>query len=161
VPTQRQAERASIVEEIARSVATIPIDLEGPRKGLFEQFCRKIARQLRPPFVARYGERVSTDLLSLFKLFEVRPPDGILVQVEPTQVGEVLLRTVMPDQAFIVDTVRMLLSREGGSYCAGFNAVLRVTRDADGRATSLGDGVLESVVQIRASRVDEAAASRL
>ncbi len=161
MPTQRQAERASIVEEIQRSVATTPIDLEEPRRGLFEAFCGEVARQLRPPFLARHGERVSAELLCLFKLFEVRPGDDILVQVEPVGGNEVSLRTVMRDQSFIVDTVRLLLATQGGSYGAGFNAVLRVTRDQQGRVTNIGEGELESVVQIAASRVDPAHADAL
>ncbi len=161
MPTQRQAERASIVEEIARSVATTPIDLEGPRRQQFEAFCTQVARQLRPPFLARHGEGISEALLALFKLFEVRADGEILVQVEPRPGSEVILRTVMPDQAFIVDTVRLLLSTQGGSYGAGFNAVMRVTRDAEGRLESVGQGELESVVQITATRVDEQTAQSL
>ncbi len=161
MPTQRQAERASIVEQIARSVATIPVDLDEDRRGLFEAFCKEVGRQLRPPFLARHGERVSAELLSLFTLFEVRPADGILVEVESLSEGDVSLRTVMSDQSFIVDTVRLLLSTQGGSYGAGFHAVLRVTRNADGRVTAVGEGEHESVVLISASRIDEAAAVRL
>jgi glutamate dehydrogenase len=154
MPTQRQAERTSIVEEIARAIATTSIDLEGSELGLFEAFYREVARQLRPPFLARRSDQIGYELLALFRLFLNRAPTEILVQVEPRRPGDVLIHTVMLDQSFIVDTVRLLLSTRGGSYRTGFHAVLRVERDDNGRLTAVGSGELESVLQISATRIE-------
>jgi len=149
VPTQRQTERAAIVEQVAHAVASCDLGLAPPRRGLFEAFCAEVSRQLRAPFVARCGERLPQELFHLFELMERRRPGQILVDAESQAGGELVLRTVMADQPFIVDTVRLVLGTKGGGYTAGFNAVVRVSRDGEGALVAVGDGELESVLQIR------------
>ncbi|MCB9741085.1 MAG: NAD-glutamate dehydrogenase [Alphaproteobacteria bacterium] len=143
------------VAKIVRAVETVSAELPEADRPRFEKFVGLIARQLRAPFVARHSANgVPRSLLPLYRMLEVRTGNDILVEIDERGEGGVVVRTCMPDQPFIVDTVRLLLHSRGAAYDSGFNAVLPVQRDKEGRLVSVGEegGALESIIQIEASR---------
>ncbi|MCB9763440.1 MAG: NAD-glutamate dehydrogenase [Alphaproteobacteria bacterium] len=145
------------VAKIMRAVESVTDELPEGEREQFEAFCGLVARQLRAPYVARHtAAGVPRALLPLFRMFRHRSGRDIQVEVDERGEGGVALRTCMPDQPFIVDTVRLMLSSRGAAYDGGFNAVLPVERDADGHLVSVGGaaGALESVIQIEASKFD-------
>ena len=160
----RTHEPSAVVDRVVEAAAKV----DAPSScdpALFERFCAEVSAQLRGPYVSRYGaENIPANLLGLFELFSVRKADAIHARVQYLGGRRVHIRSVMRDQPFIVNTVRLQMGDAHGTYVSGFNAVFRVQRDEDGRVVSIGgeQGELESVVQVEAEgmgRSDAAQAS--
>ena len=79
----------------------------------------------------------------LFHLVENTPPGetGVELQRLANQPHRAVLRTVMPDCAFIVETLQEMLASEGYAILALLHPILSVGRDDDGRIAALGDRV--------------------
>ena len=148
-------ETSTRVAKIVRAAPEVAAELPESERGLFRDFVQAVAKQVRAPFVARHGaEGTVRALLPLFRCLAQRTGDSVHVEAEPRGEDSLVVRTCMPDQPFIVDTVRLMLAARGAVYENGVNAVMPVTRDEDGRLTSVGGaGRLESVLQIEASKL--------
>ncbi len=162
----RTHEPSAVVDSVVEAAAKV----DAPKScdpTLFAAFCAEISRQLRGPYVTRHGaENIPAKLVDLFELFSERKPATISARVKYLGARRVNIQTVMSDQPFIVNTVRLMMTRAHGTYQSGFNAVFRVERDEAGRVVSLGGdrGELESIVQMEAEgmgRADAAQASEL
>ncbi len=79
----------------------------------------------------------------LFRLIEDTPPDEIGVELHrlTSRPHRAVLLTVMPDCAFIVETLQEMLASEGYAILALLHPILSVDRDADGRVATIGDRV--------------------
>ncbi len=122
----------------------------GTDPAMFGAFLSAAAPQIRSAFSARHSDSEIFELLTgFFKLaqrFENAEP---LVDVCCTDQGTVI-KSQMPDQAFIVDTVLLTLRTEGVGYLSGFNLVLGMGRDGKGRLSSVDDpsNPLESLIYV-------------
>ena len=121
-----------------------------PEGALFRTFVERAARQLRPPHFSRYTSREIVGQLA--ELWEFA--QGLSGR-EPTVTasGHGMTATVlsrMPDQPFIVDTMRLALKEAGATWVGGLNLVLDIERDADGAITGVGgeDGTRESIIRM-------------
>ena len=152
----KSANRArKVMAHAKEALASLPED----EQGLFREFARTVATQLREPYIARYGaKQVPQALLSAFKVALVRKEDEIETELVRSEHGPAVLRTSMLDQPFIVDTIRLLLEQVGAQHESGFNAVMPVGRDESGRMLRLGDNEdeLESVTEFEISGVPSA-----
>ena len=126
--------------------------LESSDQPLFREFVKHTLGRLRGPFLARHRPReVLSYLEEAFKFALVRPKDEARVEVQPGPEKGLVVLTCMPDQPFIVDTVRLFLRRGDCDYWGGFNLVFHAIRDAHGQLTGVGDaGKKESLVLLEA-----------
>ena len=151
--------RARTVRTVLKAVDSVQPKLAKKHTELFKVFCASVAEQLREPFLERHGaEGVPKRIRGTFDWIQSRPKDAILVQIVPNGDCRCLVRTCMKDQAFIVDTVRLLVQAYGARVETGFNAVLRVDRDKAGAVKTIGasDSPLESVLQLEIDGLDPA-----
>ena len=140
-----------MLEAIARDT-----EIAEERRPLFERFVQAIGRQIRPPYHKRHTAEISArHLAALFQQAWKRTGDTVLIGAE-RQGRLMVLTTVMPDQPFIVDTLRMRLQLRGAVNIAGFNAVIGIERDDAGlisAITSPGEQ-LESLVRLEVEGLD-------
>ena len=152
-------DRARTVRKVLKAVDSVEPKVAKKDAGLFKSFCAGVAEQLRAPYLERYGpDGVPGRLRGTFDWIKKRKKDEILVQIVPNGESRCLVQTCMADQAFIVDTVRLLVQAYGARVEAGFNAVLRVERSSAGVAKVIGqsDLALESVVQLEVEGLETA-----
>ncbi len=137
--------------------------VDGSGAGSFQSLVNAAGRQIRPPFMARHGASHAVKMLGdLWPRVLERAGRDIHVHGS-LEHGQATVTTVMPDQPFIVDTVRLALARCGATYAGGFNAVVGIGRDGSGHLTRVdGDGDrLESIVLMEAEGIDQAALDSL
>ncbi|MDG1478958.1 MAG: NAD-glutamate dehydrogenase [Myxococcota bacterium] len=121
---------------------------DASRRPLFERFVHAIGRQIRPHYHKR--NTPSETVAQLAELFErswIRASNGVLINAE-TNGQTMVLTTVMPDQPFIVDTLRMQLQARGATNITAFNAIVGVKRGVDGTPIEFGSGPLESIIRM-------------
>jgi glutamate dehydrogenase len=84
---------------------------------------------------------VGEQAAALFRLIEGTRPDEIGVELRrlTNRPHRAVLLTVMPDCAFIVETLQEMLASEGYAILALLHPILSVDRAADGRVCSIGD----------------------
>jgi len=151
--------RARTVRTVLKAVETVQPKLGKKYSGLFKVFCTSVAEQLRAPFLERHGaEAVPGRIRGTFDWIQKRPNDEILVQIVSNGDARCLVQTCMEDQAFIVDTVRLLVQAYGARVETGFNVVLKIKRGAKGVLTKIGEegAPLESVLQLEIEGLDPA-----
>ena len=127
-------------------------------------FARAVGRQLRPLFVAQHSAGDAAGLVTAaFRNAEGRGRDDIAVAAAVQSNGVAVLTTSMPDQPFIVDTVRLAVEAAGGTYTGGFNAVFPVSRDGAGALVGVDapGGAAESITLLLAEGLDAAGAAAL
>ncbi|RME24692.1 MAG: hypothetical protein D6798_10595 [Deltaproteobacteria bacterium] len=141
--------------------------IEGIDPEVFQHFVANAARQLRAPFLVHHSPADAARLLRE-TLARARQYQGTAPRVDYAIEGRrVHLWTTMPDQPFIVDTLRLMLKNAGWEYIAGFNLMVGVRRDENGAIVDIGPdaGPLESLTYFEAEVSDprdvEAAAERL
>ncbi len=154
------------LERLHKAAANLDA-LEGLDPQLFEDFLASAARQLRAPFLVHHSPADAARLVR-DTLARARSYQGSAPRVEYAVEGHrVHLWTTMPDQPFIVDTLRLMLKNAGWEYVAGFNLMVGVGRDDSGSIVAIGAdaGPLESLTYLEAEVADadkvEAAAERL
>ncbi len=130
---------------------------EHAQSPVFQSLVRATARQIRPPFMARHGA-----------ISAVRMLEDLWPRINDRSLGQIhvhgalnghvaTITTVMADQPFIVDTIRLALLHSGATYAGGFNVVVGISRE-DGRCLTGVDGVgdqLESIVLMEAEGLDQ------
>ena len=129
----------------------------------FQSLVRAAGRQIRPPFMARHGAAQAVQMLGdLWPRVLDRPGQSIHVHGSLNG-GQATITTVMPDQPFIVDTVRLVLQKSGASYSGGFNVVVGIDRSEGGELSEIdGDCARrESIVLMEAEGLDQAALDTL
>jgi glutamate dehydrogenase len=132
----------------------------GNNRQLFERFIQAIGRQIRRPYHKRHSAEVSAQHLGeVFSSLSASSPGDISLTAQ-IQGRLLVITSVMADQPFIVDTLRMRLQAHGAVNIAGFNGVISVRRDEDGGLVEIGNpgDRLESVIRLEAEGID---ASRL
>lgn len=137
--------------------------IDDSRRPLFERFVQALSRQLRQPYYKRHSaERCVKHLAEVFSIFTQTRPDEVSLSVK-VQGRMLVVTSVMADQPFIVDTIRMRLQALGAINIAGFNGVISVRRDDDGAPVDVGHpgDRLESVIRLEAEGIDPAKADDL
>ena len=128
----------------------------GNNRQLFERFIQAIGRQIRRPYHKRHSAEVSAQHLGeVFSSFSASSPGDISLTAQ-IQGRLLVITSVMADQPFIVDTLRMRLQAHGAVNIAGFNGVISVRRDEDGGLVEIGNpgDRLESVIRLEAEGID-------
>jgi glutamate dehydrogenase len=130
---------------------------------LFRPFLRAVGRQVRAPYQARHTPaRVVEAVAACFGA--VRNHRGPSPSVKgSSERGLTTIITVMPDQPFIVDTVRLIARRKGGTYAGGFHAIVGVERSSSGELVAIGSDTsqAESVVHFEIDDVADSATDSL
>jgi glutamate dehydrogenase len=130
----------------------------GKKNALESQFVQIIGRQIRAPYPTRHPPaNVIEQLKELYALLQRQKGDELLVEGEAID-GGIAIMSVMPDQPFIIDTLRHALKSAGAEYVVTLNAVLGVARDGRGRITRFDhphDPIM-SVVRAEAEGIDTA-----
>ncbi|MFK7929172.1 MAG: hypothetical protein AB8H79_13345, partial [Myxococcota bacterium] len=122
-------------------------------RALYEQFVNHALDRLRGPYLAlHHPTQVLRHLELAFTFALVRQPEEIKLDLRIGDSKGVVAMSSMPDQPFIVDTVRMFFRRHDADYWGGFNVIVNTTRDESGRLTGVQSegGVAESIVLLEA-----------
>jgi len=130
---------------------------KGTNSDLFEAFLKAASPQIRTAFITRHNHQQIFDVLSdFFILTQQRKSKAPIVEVFSSETGT-LIKSQMPDQAFIVDTVLLSLRTLNIGYQSGFNLVLGMGRDAQGVLDSIDDpsNPLESLIYVQADATSE------
>ena len=119
------------VEKMLAALADSELS-KGNDPDTFRDFVQGVGRQIRPPFAARHAAPDALGLIDqAWDAVQRHDGDGPLVCA--TAHGSVTrLITVMPDQPFIVDTVRLAVTHHGGAYLGSFNVVVPIHRAGGG-----------------------------
>lgn len=121
----------------------------------FRRFGRAVGRQLRRPYLARHSHQSAADhVAELWERISVRTSDT--PDVAGHMEGELaVFTTVMRDQPFIVDTLRLGLTTFGATYTGNLNVVVSTRRDEAGRIVEVDQAYdpLESVTRIEAEGI--------
>jgi len=137
---------AAVQKEIQRASEKVSSE----RADGFVAVASSIFDTLRASYVSARGATVAVAQIGeVYTHAAKRDGEQILVSFERVG-GEVVLRTAMPDQPFIVDTIHLFLRRIGARTVAGFNVVIDVLRDEAGllAGVSTEQGKAESFVRM-------------
>ena len=119
----------------------------------FQTFAAATLSQSRPAFFAGLDTAAAAQVLADVWQQACATDGGTpSLTVTPHRDGLVLV-SVMPDQPFIVDTLRKGLRTWGASNLSGFNVVLRVGREGGYHVVAEGEGRPESVVCLHAEGI--------
>jgi glutamate dehydrogenase len=144
---------------VDRMISALPADAADAE--VLQAYTRAIGRQIRPPFAARHTPEVAAALITrTYAAFSAHRDGEVSVRCV-CEGGSTRVMTVMRDQPFIVDTVRLALEEAGATYLGGFNAVFGVGRQADAPATISDAHPLESVILVEADGMEPAALEAL
>jgi glutamate dehydrogenase len=144
-PASTSASKSQILSSLSRWQGELGDDL----RPLFSAFVDEALNRLRGPFLSHHPPRLILSYLEeAFRFALVRPADQPIrtaIQRRPTRGISVFVN--MPDQAFIVDTIRLFLKAHEADHWGGFNLVIPAVRDAEGRLVRIGgeDAVPESL----------------
>ncbi len=150
-------QREAILSRVHAAVRALSATLapaDADRFVVFAAATTSLARtasfaELEPASAAR-------ELLDTWRFFASVSGDGPNVDVSVTD-GCVRVLSVMADQPFIVDTLRLALRSAGAQQVNGFNVVIRATRGDGGVAVvPEGEGRSESLVCFEAVGIDPA-----
>ncbi|MFT6232418.1 MAG: glutamate dehydrogenase [Myxococcota bacterium] len=109
-------------------------------------------KHVRGPFLAMNSAADTLSRLErVFHTVYTRKPGTVSVDIFERGARGVLVVSNMDDQPFIVDSMRLFLSRRDAEYSSGFNIVIPVIRNAGGMLTNVGSGgQTESIVMMDA-----------
>jgi len=142
-------------EKIRTALKRWKSDLTQTTEPIFHEFVHAAVERLRGPFLAQHSPRkILQYLQKTFLFFYERKPDDVKVVFESGLRKGLIVMSSMPDQPFIVDTIRLMLKNHNADYSGGFNLIFNTERDASGRLTGAGSGCTqpESLVLIEADR---------
>ncbi|MFT4621577.1 MAG: glutamate dehydrogenase [Myxococcota bacterium] len=144
---------ASTKQPILDSLRTWKGSIAAEDRPLFADFVTVTVNRLRGPFLAHNPPRkVLAYLEEAFAFARVVPPEDIPhVKIVTRPSKGIAVFTSMPDQPFIVDTIRLFLTYADAQYWGGFNVVFDAIRDDEGRMVGVGEGGRpESLVMLEA-----------
>ena len=124
-------------------------NLETDERPLFKAFVGEALKRLRGPFLAQHHpNEVLSNLEVAFQFAKQRGSDKIQIDVRASKTKGIITLVNLPDQPFIVDTIRLFLKNNDADYWSGFNLVFPATRDETGRLTGVTDesAPMESLV---------------
>jgi len=124
---------------------------------LFRDFVEETLSRLRGPFLAHHApHQILAYLEEAFTFAKSRPRGDTKVDMRRRKAKGLATMVSMPDQPFIVDTVRLFLRQHRADYWGGFNLVYRALRDDEGNLTSIGtdDAGQESLVMLESDTGD-------
>jgi len=131
-------------------VADVLLELRGPDTGdspaPLEEFARRLLRRVSEEWLQEEDTaQVAAAVRALFELVEETPEGDVAVRVLPADESEhrTYLLTVMPDSAFIVETLREGMHGRSLAIESLLHPVLVLERDADGRITDVQDRTTE------------------
>ena len=129
--------------------------LPDEQRPLFERFVGHAIDRLRGPYLAlHHPTQVLRHLELAFNFARVRSPEQVKVDVRAGESKGVIAMSAMPDQPFIVDTIRLFFRRNEADYWGGFNIVVTTRRDESGTLVDCGvpedEGHSESIVLLEA-----------
>lgn len=127
--------------------------LDKSDRPLFEEFVEHALNRLRGPYLAlHHPTQVLRHLEMAFAFARERQPDQIKLDLRTGDSKGVVAMSAMPDQPFIVDTIRLFFRRKNADYWGGFNVIVNTTRDDQGRLTGVQTegGTPESIVLLEA-----------
>ncbi|MCB9698064.1 MAG: NAD-glutamate dehydrogenase [Alphaproteobacteria bacterium] len=146
--------KPQVRSHLSRWTGTVPPG----RRPLFVAFVEEVLQRLRGPFLQQHTPELVLELLEeAFHFVERRNGSDVRTEIRPRPAkGGIALLVNMPDQPFIVDTTRLFLKTRAAEFWGGFNVVVRISRDADGRMVGVGqpDGRSESIVIYEADTAD-------
>jgi len=122
-------------------------------RALFAAFVDEVLTRLRGPFLAHHPPSGVLSYLEEAFRFARGPNTGSMrVTVRARATKGLAVMVNMPDQPFIVDTLRLFLAKHRADYWGGFNLVFRAERDQDGTLLAVGTeaGLPESLVMLEA-----------
>ncbi len=145
-----QSDRSVIIHRVVAEIPRHPPDVGDP--ALFEAFVRTVLDRVRGPFLAQHGPTEILRYLQIAWRAVLRRSRGeLLSDVRPAGTRGIHVLTVMDDQPFIIDTVRLQLRRGDATYWSGFHVIYEVERDESGGIVSVGQGgERESLVLLEA-----------
>jgi glutamate dehydrogenase len=117
-------------------------------RPLFNSFVEAAVGRLRGAFLSDHSPHEAlTWFEEAFRLCRTREPGSVSINVRPGFADRgALVLTLMEDQPFIVDTLRLFLKKHHAEYRGGFNLVIPLQRDAAGHLVAVGgDGEPESI----------------
>jgi glutamate dehydrogenase len=124
-------------------------------------FAREFFSRLpRPVAQRRTLEELSALVVAAFRFLERSRPDQVNVEVvNPEDEGWsapfTVVRVVLGDRPFIVDSIREYLAVENLTVHRFIHPVLLVERDEEGRVVEVGEGSAEALVHCEISRIPE------
>lgn len=148
-PSSSQALRDRIRAALSRWKGSLPKE----QRPLFEQFIDRAVAKIRGPYLSQHHPtQVLRHLEAAFRFAQVRRPDEVKVDVRAGESKGIFALSNMPDQPFIVDSIRLYFRRHEADYWGGFNLVLNVVRDDGGLLVEIDDdrGKAESIVLLEA-----------
>jgi glutamate dehydrogenase len=152
----------AFVDKMLDILSKRPLPL-GADAELFRRFAQAVGRQIRRPYLARRTPQgASDDVVALWSRLAVRASDEPSVQGE--QEGRwASITSVMPDQPFIMDTLRLTVDRSGATNLGGLNVVIPVGRDDSGAVARIDDprDGLESAILVEVEDLEADGAATL
>jgi len=145
-----QSDKSAILTRVVAEVGRQAPDV-GDR-DLFLAFVHAVLDRVRGPFLAQHApSEILRYLVLSWGAMQQREPGAILAEIRPAGARGAHVLSVMDDQPFIIDTIRLQLRRGDAAYWSGFHVILEVERDEAGRLLSVGDGpTRESLVLLEA-----------
>ena len=130
---------------------------------LISRFVSGVGRQIRAAHHTRFtASELLTQVMDLWQLGVNRTDSAPYVKMEVGG-GRFLFTSIMKDQPFIVDTIRMALISRGATNLAGLNVVIGIGRDDDGNILRVDESTdtLESLVRIEGEGIEAADSASL
>lgn len=151
-------QREDVLARVSHAAQALAGQLSSEEAERFVAFARATLAQIRTAvFTELPPQDAAAKLLDTWRFFVAANGDGPNLRVVPTDSG-VDVVSVMVDQPFIVDTIRMALRRAGAQHVGGFNVILRAARDGAPCVVSEPEGRAESVIRFDADGIEPARA---
>ena len=98
---------------------------------IFRNFSQALVSQIRTSILARSNkQRLASLIQESYNKSKLRKPSEVVLTLEVHE-SKVILHSIMDDQPFIMDTLRMHLIGMGAHNMVGYNAVIGTVRDED------------------------------
>jgi len=136
-----------VLSRVYTSTAALQSRLDPAEAERYRAFAAATLAQTRPTALA--GSSPEEAALALLRTWELlRDARGPVVDVT-AEGRDLAVTTVLPDQPFIVDTIRKGLRHLGATEIHGFNVIHRIVRDGGGcRLVEDAEGRPESIVRL-------------
>jgi glutamate dehydrogenase len=151
-------QRDSVLARVSQSAQSLGAGLAPDDAERFDAFVKATLAQVRTVAMAAWAPATAAQaLLDAWRFVQAADAAGPNVTVKAADGGVVVL-SVMADQPFIVDTLRLALRARGATTVGGVHVILRVDRAAGVRIAGEGAGRAESVVRFEVAGIDPAQA---
>jgi glutamate dehydrogenase len=156
-------DRESILQRVFAAVddRSVGSSLEDAERA--RMFAKAVISQLRSiQILETTPSAVATEIDECWAFARAVDPMEPNVSVRAGAEGQLVVLSVMADQPFIVDTIRLGLRERGAMAIGGINVIVRMARGQGGaRVVGEGEGRPESIVRFTAEGIDGEAAAEL